>query len=133
MKNKSDFVFCKQTTVTGKEAFRFAVNRERKHAVGCVERLLDAVAVMNVNVDVEHTRKSLAQFDDCQHNVVHIAISIFERNRIDECDYTISCSGVFLTCSLRFRVMPTAVPIDCNVTLVICVNTGFVTQRICKN
>ena len=32
------------------------VQRERHHAVGRVECLLDAVAVMNVNVNVEHAR-----------------------------------------------------------------------------
>ena len=49
------------------------VEGRRHHAVGRVEGLLHAVAVVDVNVDVEHARVHLEQLQDAQHAVVDVA------------------------------------------------------------
>jgi hypothetical protein len=49
------------------------VERDGHDAVCCVERLLDAVAVVDVNVDVQHARVALQQLEDRKHNVVGVA------------------------------------------------------------
>lgn len=49
------------------------MERDRHDAVRDVERLFDAVAVVDVNVNVEHARVVLEQLEDAEHNVVHVA------------------------------------------------------------
>jgi hypothetical protein len=49
------------------------VQRERHDAVARVEGLLDAVAVVDVDVDVEHALVVLEQLEDAEHAVVHVA------------------------------------------------------------
>jgi hypothetical protein len=44
----------------------------RHHAVGEVERLLDAVAVVDVYVDVHDARVVLQKLQDRQHEVVDV-------------------------------------------------------------
>ena len=46
---------------------------EGHDTIGEVEGLLDAVAVVDVNVDVEDARVHLEQLEDCQHDVVGVA------------------------------------------------------------
>jgi hypothetical protein len=45
----------------------------RHDPVGEVEGLLDAVPVVDVDVDVQHARVHLEQLQDGQHDVVHVA------------------------------------------------------------
>lgn len=47
--------------------------------VGEVERLLDPIAVVDVDVDVQHTRVVFEQLQDGQHQVVDVA----EARRLD--------------------------------------------------
>ena len=49
------------------------VEGEGEDAVGEVEGLLDAVAVVDVDVDVKHARMHLEQLKDRQHDVVRVA------------------------------------------------------------
>mmetsp|Transcript_21840 Transcript_21840/g.55418 ORF Transcript_21840/g.55418 Transcript_21840/m.55418 type:complete len:490 (-) Transcript_21840:14-1483(-) len=49
------------------------VERDGHHAVGGVEGLLDTVAVVDVDVDVQHALVVLEQLQDRQHDVVHVA------------------------------------------------------------
>lgn len=49
------------------------MKREGHDAVGGVKRFLDAVAVMNVDVNVEHALVKLEQLHNAQHNIVDIA------------------------------------------------------------
>ena len=46
---------------------------ESHDAVGAVEGLLDAVAVVHVDVDVQDARVDLEQLEDGQHDVVDVA------------------------------------------------------------
>ena len=43
------------------------------HAVGQVERLLDAVAVVHVDVHIEYTVLVLEQFEDRKHYIIYVA------------------------------------------------------------
>jgi hypothetical protein len=48
--------------------------KKTKHLpVGCVERLFDTVAVVNVNVDVQDARMILQQLQSSENDVVDIA------------------------------------------------------------
>ena len=51
------------------------VERARHHAVGRVESLLDTIAVVNVDVDVENALMVLEQLEDCEDAVVNVAKS----------------------------------------------------------
>ncbi len=58
----------------GKELVRLVlVERDRHDAVGGEEGLLDAVAVMDVNINVQHARVDAQQLQDGEHNVVDVA------------------------------------------------------------
>ncbi len=58
----------------GEELVRLVlVERDGHDAVGGEEGLLDAVAVMHVNVDVQHARVDAQQLQDGEHNVVDVA------------------------------------------------------------
>mmetsp|Transcript_21460 Transcript_21460/g.55233 ORF Transcript_21460/g.55233 Transcript_21460/m.55233 type:complete len:327 (-) Transcript_21460:288-1268(-) len=72
------------------------VERARHHAVGGVEGLLHAVAVVDVDVDVQHARVVLEQLEDREHDVVHVA----EAGRL-----------------ALLRVVQPARPVDCYVRL----------------
>lgn len=58
-----------QRSCPGKE-LAVLVERARHDAVGRVEGLLHAVAVMAVNVDVEHARDGAEELQDAEHDVV---------------------------------------------------------------
>lgn len=47
----------------------------RHHAISGIERLLHAVPVVDVNVEVEHAAVVLEQLQDGQHDVVHVTES----------------------------------------------------------
>lgn len=49
------------------------VERHRHDSVGRVERLLDSVSVVDVDVDVEDASVELEQLQDAKHDVVHVA------------------------------------------------------------
>lgn len=51
------------------EVFSVLVERTGHDAVGCVEGLFDAVAVVDVNVDVEHALLVAQKLDDAEHDV----------------------------------------------------------------
>ena len=72
------------------------VKGRRHHAVGRVEGLLHAVAVVDVNVNVQHARVHLEQLQDAQHAVVDVA----KARRLG-----------------LFRVVQAAAPVDDNVRL----------------
>lgn len=49
------------------------VERERHDPIRREEGLLDAIAVVHVNVDIEHSRVHAQQLEDREHNVVDVA------------------------------------------------------------
>lgn len=55
-----------------KEVFEF-VEGARKHAVGEQKGLFNAIAVMHVDIDVDHSLKSLKQLHNGEHTVVDVA------------------------------------------------------------
>ena len=55
------------------EVVAVLVKRHGHDAVGRVERLLDAITVMNVNVDVHYAGVPSEQLENAQHAVVHVA------------------------------------------------------------
>ncbi|EPY31834.1 histone deacetylase 1/2 [Strigomonas culicis] len=57
----------------GEEALAELVQRQREDAVALAEGLVDAVAVVHVEVNVQHPLVALEQLDDAEDNVVHIA------------------------------------------------------------
>mmetsp|Transcript_19284 Transcript_19284/g.58237 ORF Transcript_19284/g.58237 Transcript_19284/m.58237 type:complete len:229 (-) Transcript_19284:917-1603(-) len=61
--------------VTGsrKEEVAVLVEAHRHHTVGQVEGLLHAVAMMHIDVQVQHPRMHLQQLQNPQHQVVHVA------------------------------------------------------------
>ena len=58
-----------------REEVSVSMEADSHHAVRHVEGLFDAVAVMDVNVDVEHTLVILQQFEDSEDNIVRVAES----------------------------------------------------------
>lgn len=82
-----------------REEVSISMEADSHHAVRHVEGLFDAVAMMDVNVDVEHTLVILQQFEDSEDNIVRVAESF----------------GFLL-----FRVVKASCPIDADVrTLVV--------------
>ena len=59
----------------GEEVVPVLMERDSHHAVRRVEGLLDAVAVVDVDVEIQDTWVVLKQLEDAQHNVVHVAKS----------------------------------------------------------
>ena len=74
------------------------VERHRHDPIRHVERFLDAVAVVDINVNIQHARVVLEQLQDAQHNVVHVA----EARPLG-----------------LFRVVQSARPVDGNVALAV--------------
>mmetsp|Transcript_43560 Transcript_43560/g.130630 ORF Transcript_43560/g.130630 Transcript_43560/m.130630 type:complete len:274 (+) Transcript_43560:125-946(+) len=56
-----------------REELAVLVERDRHHAVTQIEGLLNAVAVVDVNVDVQHAGVDLEQLQDAKHNVIYVA------------------------------------------------------------
>ena len=56
-----------------REELAVLVEGDGHHAVGGVEGLLDAVAVVDVDVDVQHPLMLLEQLEDGEHDVVRVA------------------------------------------------------------
>lgn len=56
-----------------REVLAVLVERHRHDPIRRVERLLDAVAVVNVDVDVKNALVVLEQLEDTEHNVVDVA------------------------------------------------------------
>ena len=57
----------------GEQVVAALVGRDRQHVRVAVERVLHAVAVMRVDVDIKDAHASRAQAQDRQHRVVHVA------------------------------------------------------------
>jgi hypothetical protein len=70
------------------------MERDSHDTISAVERLLHSIAMVDVNVDVEHTLVFLQELKDAQHNVVDVA----ETGRF-----------------ALLRVVKTTSPVDCNV------------------
>lgn len=49
------------------------MERKAHHSVGEIERLLDAISVVDVDVDVEHTRVHFEELLDGEDDVVDVA------------------------------------------------------------
>lgn len=56
-----------------REELAVLVERARHDAVGRVEGLLHAIAVVDVNVDVQDALVGLQQLQDAEHAVIHVA------------------------------------------------------------
>lgn len=66
------------------------------NSIGQVECLLDSISMMNIDVEIQHTRVDLKEFEDTKHDVVYITE----------------------TTSLAFLgVMQTTTPIDSNISI----------------
>mmetsp|Transcript_22290 Transcript_22290/g.37806 ORF Transcript_22290/g.37806 Transcript_22290/m.37806 type:complete len:201 (-) Transcript_22290:18-620(-) len=88
------------------------MKREGHDAVGGVKRFLDAVAVMNVDVNVEHALVKLEQLHNAQHNVVDIA----EARRF-----------------ALLRVMQSACPVHCHICLIVIEAHCSINRTSCCN
>jgi hypothetical protein len=53
------------------EVFAVLVERDGHHPICCVKGFLDAVAMVYIDVDVEHALLEPEQLDDCQYDVCH--------------------------------------------------------------
>ena len=51
------------------------VEGDGHHTVRCVERFLNTVAVVDVDVEVQHAAVILEQLLDCDNDVIHVAKS----------------------------------------------------------
>mmetsp|Transcript_6128 Transcript_6128/g.20644 ORF Transcript_6128/g.20644 Transcript_6128/m.20644 type:complete len:351 (+) Transcript_6128:838-1890(+) len=62
-----------EVTCPRKVPFAEFVERDGHHPVRGVERLLDAVTVVDIDVDVQDAMMVLQKLEDSEHNVVHVA------------------------------------------------------------
>lgn len=84
--------------VTWEEIIAILVEADRHDSVSQEECFFDTIAMMHIDIDINHARVVLEQFKRTEHNVVHIAES---------------------TCFLLLRVVKSTAPIDSNIRLLV--------------
>lgn len=58
---------------SAREEIAILVERNGHHTVRDVECFFDSISVVDVNINVQHTRVVLEQLQDTKHDVVHVA------------------------------------------------------------